>query len=394
MNAATLPVSLRKTLYYDILGTIDTKDVTMMPEENIFLGDIPNAPRTSTENAFFQTVFALGYSFGGTFQAPENKPQSATKKPLKYITSPGNVTPLFVPSTTINIAGTAPTGTTKVIVNDYTLRNFSSRKRSFTYTAKKEFGNLISGQNVYRVSFYSGTKILAEEALTLYHSTTVPELDKMKSEWEKANAPAPIPVVIPKDLDPKKLYNREGKLLTFHIVVQANSPYLSRIAESTAQKLREFGTEVQVQEIPLTDITKNLSDPNFSYDMIFTGVHLGLFYYNVSPFLHSSQIKTGYNMTRLKDTTLDTLLGRLTDRLYYTTPDKLRDIQLGIQKILERESIIFTLGSPFEYIETKDTILGLKIPEFMAGREMLVDITTRGYFKQGYRRSSETKTVI
>ena len=99
-------------------------------------------------------------------------------------------------------------------------------------------------------------------------------------------------------------------------------------------------------------------------------------------------------MTRLKDTTLDTLLGRLTDRLYYTTPDKLRDIQLGIQKILERESIIFTLGSPFEYIKTKDTILGLKLPEFMAGREMLIDITTRGYFKQGYRRSPETKTII
>lgn len=87
-------------------------------------------------------------------------------------------------------------------------------------------------------------------------------------------------------------------------------------------------------------------------------------------------------MMRIKDAGLDTLLNRLTDRLYYTTPDKLRDIQLAVQKIMEREMLVFTLGSPYEYIETKESILGLKIPEFMAGREMLLDIISRGYFKE------------
>ncbi len=85
---------------------------------------------------------------------------------------------------------------------------------------------------------------------------------------------------------------------------------------------------------------------------------------------------------RIKDSGLDTLLNRLTDRLYYTAPDKLRDIQLGIQKIMEREMVVFTLGSPYEYIETKESILGLKMPEFMAGRENLLDLISRGYFKE------------
>ena len=80
----------------------------------------------------------------------------------------------------------------------------------------------------------------------------------MKSEWETANTPKPTPIVIPKDLDPKKLYNREGKLLTFRIIVQSNNPYLSNIANETAAKLREFGTEVDLQELSLTDIKKNL----------------------------------------------------------------------------------------------------------------------------------------
>lgn len=274
MNASTLPVNLRKSMFYDILSSIDTKDETIMPEENIFLGDIPNSSRTAGENAFFQTVFSLGYSFGGTFQAPENKPQPSPKTPLKYITSPGNVSPLFVSTGTIIIGGTAPSGTTKVIVNDYTLRNFSSRKRAFTYTAKKEFGNLVTGQNTYRASFYAGSKLLAEEAVIIYHSTDTTELGKMNSDWDKAHTPAPVPVVIPKDLDPKKLYSHDGKLLTFRIIVQSENPYLSRIALAAAEKLREFGTEVSVRELSIADIKKNLIDPNFSYDIIFTGVDL------------------------------------------------------------------------------------------------------------------------
>ncbi len=37
MNASTLPVSLRKSIFYDIFASINTKDDTLMPEENIFL---------------------------------------------------------------------------------------------------------------------------------------------------------------------------------------------------------------------------------------------------------------------------------------------------------------------------------------------------------------------
>jgi hypothetical protein len=123
-------------------------------------------------------------------------------------------------------------------------------------------------------------------------------------------------------------------------------------------------------------------------------VHLGLFYYNVWPFLHSNGIKNWYNLIRLKDSTLDILVTRLTERLYYNAPDRLREIQINIQKILERESAVFTFWSPYEYIVTKNTLLGLKLPEFMAGREMLIDILSRWYFKEGYKRTNETKSIF
>jgi hypothetical protein len=59
MNTSTLPVALRRTLFTDILATINTEESSLLKQENIFLGDIPNTPRAATENAFFQTVFGL-----------------------------------------------------------------------------------------------------------------------------------------------------------------------------------------------------------------------------------------------------------------------------------------------------------------------------------------------
>lgn len=395
INAARVPLSLRKSIYQDILGTIDAKDPSLMPEENIFLGDIPNAPRTVTESSFFQAVSALGYSYGGTFQAPENKPTTTPKKPLSYISSPGTVSPLFVSNATIDIRWTAPAGTTKVIINDYTLRNFVAKKRTFVYTAKKEFTNLTIGQNIFRVSFYGGTKLLAEESVTIYHDTDSAGLEKMRTTWEKENTTVTAaPVVIPTNLDPKKLYNREGRALSLKIIVQSDTPYLRRMADETKKKLEELWAEALIEELSVTDIKSNVSNPDFSYDIVFTGVNLGLFYYNVWSFLHSNQVKNGYNISRLKDSTLDTLVTRLTDRLYYSTPDRLRDIQVNIQKILDREFIVYTLGSPYEYIGTKNTMRGVKIPEFLTGREMLIDIMTRWYFKEGYKLSSEPKNII
>lgn len=331
INAARVPLSLRKSLYQDIFGTIDTKDISLMPEENIFLWDIPNAPRIINESSFFQAVSALGYSYGGTFQAPENTPTTTPKKPLSYITNPGNVSPLFVSNPTIDIRWTAPAGTTKVIINDYTLRNFIPKKGTFVYTAKKEFTNVTIGQNIYRVSFYADTKLLAEESVIIYHDTDQANLEKIKTTWEQENTTAPVAPVAPTNLDPKKLYNRDGKVLSLKIIAQSESPYFKRIADEIKKKLEELGAEAVIEELAISDIQSNISKPDYSYDIVLTGVNLGLFYYNVS-FLDSDQIKNGYNISRINNTEIDALVSRLTDRLYYDAPDRLRDIQINIQK--------------------------------------------------------------
>jgi len=48
---------------------------------------------------------------------------------------------------------------------------------------------------------------------------------------------------------------------------------------------------------------------------------------------------------------------KLTERLYYNSPDKLRTIEAEIQGILESESIFFPIGTPEESWYIKKYVL-------------------------------------
>jgi ABC-type oligopeptide transport system substrate-binding subunit len=111
------------------------------------------------------------------------------------------------------------------------------------------------------------------------------------------------------------------------------------------------------------------------------------------PFFHSGQIKNGFNISRIRNASLDSLTEKLIERLYYNSPDKLRNIETEIQKILESESIIFPLGTPEESWYIKNYVLGVTSSSFFSGKEMISDLVTKSYFKEGYKRSSEAKTV-
>lgn len=112
-----------------------------------------------------------------------------------------------------------------------------------------------------------------------------------------------------------------------------------------------------MQYVSPTDLTKIVSEQNTPYDIVLTNTHLGLFHYDVFPFFHSSQIKNGLNIARIRNASLDSSLEKLTDRLYYNAPDRLRSLQTEIQKILDNESIFFPLGTPQESWYIKNYVL-------------------------------------
>ena len=135
---------------------------------------------------FAKSASSLGYYFGGTapVKAVSAEPVSL-EKPLRDITHPGKVTPVFSSAETVEISGIVPRGTTKVVINDYTLQNFVASRKQFLYNARKDYKNLTDGVNTYRVSFYSGRKLLDQESTTVYYNSDSKELEKLRTEWKK-----------------------------------------------------------------------------------------------------------------------------------------------------------------------------------------------------------------
>jgi hypothetical protein len=129
------------------------------------------------------------------------------------------------------------------------------------------------------------------------------------------------------------------------------------IAEKLQTKLQDLAVEVDIQYLPLTDIRKIVTNQTVPYDIVLAGVNLGLFHYNVLPFFHSGQIKNGFNISRIRNATLDSTMEKLVERLYYNAPDRLRTIETEIQKILDSESVLFSLGTPEESLYIKNYVL-------------------------------------
>ncbi|MEI6711015.1 MAG: hypothetical protein WCK88_01925 [bacterium] len=277
LNADRIPKALRKAISNDVINHIEFPKDHLIPYENIFLGEVPNAPKDNSEPLFFQTAFSLGYTFGGTAPLPASvKPASPKLDVLKYITQPGTVSPLFLSSDLIDIQGTAPLNTKKVVVNGYPLQGFRLDNRHFSYKARKEFKNLVEGENIYTVQFFSNIKLISEEKLTVFYSSDTAKLNTLQQEWTEKNTPVVEPPVTTPPIagtDPKKLYDKNRQPLVFHILVQSGVPLFQDIAQKIQSKLQDLAVGVDIKYLSLADIHKTVNDSS-PYDIVLASIDL------------------------------------------------------------------------------------------------------------------------
>jgi hypothetical protein len=71
----------------------------------------------------------------------------------------------------------------------------------------------------------------------------------------------------------------------------------------------------------------------------------------------------------------------------------MRNFETNATKILDQEAVFFPLASPYDFIYSKNRVLGLSVPKFISGRESLIDILSKTYLKEGYKLSKDSKTL-
>ncbi len=266
-----------------------------------------------------------------TEEPPEADPDDTSA--VTFITTPNAGKDWETTDTKITITGTVPPKTKAVFVDDYELKKFVPGDPGWSYVASKEFGNLKTGRNVFRVyatNFNGEQKEI--DAITIAVGTTLELSQKEFDKIQQENAMA-------QDLPIRR--NKEGSELTLRLITSEQPEAYGKVAERLQAQWKKLGVRLLIQVLPSDTFQERLSKRD--YDLLIFGQNLG---YNLDayPYWHSSQAKEGgYNLSQFKNFAVDSLLEKA--RLQ-TDLDQRKKTLNDIQEIMSKEAPAIFLYSP------------------------------------------------
>ena len=139
--------------------------------------------------------------------------------------------------------------------------------------------------------------------------------------------------------------------------------------------LLEIWISVEIKPISINELWKTIINKN-SYDMILAWINLWYFDYNIFPYFHSSQAKSGYNFSNIKKTSLDILL----EDLKSIWDNK--ETKEKILEILKNEQIIKTLYTPKLSLLIDKNIKNTIVSEKMIDKSDRKNIFNNIYIKE------------
>lgn len=252
-----------------------------------------------------------------------------------------------------------------------------------------------------------GGKKIAKETLTLYRSSSQEELDAKEKEYlgkissEKTNSELEskkreqtkktlTEKIVP--LDSAYYYNRDLKKMSLNLSFTNQSSFFKPIAQDIQSTLEQIGIEMTIQELKTEDIQNIVANGEKKYDMILTGINLGLFDYNIFPFFHSGQAEKGFNFSKMKNVALDILLEKL--KSSQLNSESLNYIKSEILDILKKENVVFTLYSPYNSFFIDKNLKQVKTVNVIPYSSSIYDLGENMYLKEGRTLDINSKSFI
>lgn len=277
----------------------------------------------------------------------------------------------FVTKDDILLEWKVESGVDEVYINDNKIENFKVWDETFFYRLKTSYNNISPWKNNYKIYFSKdGIKTLKDEINFLLNSDKdklledekkfVLELaeenkkieeenNKLTKAEEEQNKKDAINQ-IDKDkfdkvnkLDENIYYDKDLNPYTLRLYYLNTEKALDQTANFVKSSLKELWIEIELVPFDLNNVAKVLANKD-DYDMILTWVNLWIFEYNIFPYFHSSQSKTGYNFSNIKKTSLDILLEELKSNTL--SNDKIIENETKVLEILKDEQVIKTLYTP------------------------------------------------
>ncbi|MFB0965603.1 MAG: ABC transporter substrate-binding protein [Patescibacteria group bacterium] len=415
-NASKMPDELRRYVL-SVVGNAKIAEKAAnagKPVSNPFFTDDSIVPEPDNKN-YDGLLAKLGYFKKAELISDAEKAakDNAAKKTVsvsynRYFQSPSN-RKVYVggDSDDILVSGVVPDSVTEVYVNDYELKNFVPKSGKFYYRAKIAIGTMKEGKNVYSLAFTdaSGKKAF-RESLTIEYVKDATAREARRAELaaaEKAsavqetNSGALVTAELAKarakyeSLSDTGYFNKDGKRLTLKLSYVEVAPEISGMADAVAESLEAVGIAVEKTAISPDDFNTVVKDGKKDYDLLLTGVNLGLMGYNVFPFFHSGQAEIGFNFSKVKNPDLDTLLEELKSK--DLGEEGLRAVRDRVLAILKREAVVLTFTRPAVPYSIDRGVRKAQIVETLPTSSYLYDVLEDSYVKESRLADFRTKSV-
>lgn len=345
---------------------------------------------------------------------PEDLSIETYQQDSKYITSPAYVDLYnFITKDDVLISWPVSGNVEAVFVNDYKLASFSQGNSNFYYRLKESIWTLKAWVNTYKIYFQvAGKKEFKEEITFVYYNDkeVLKKAEKdlaisiFKKNWEAENKKVEAQKVeTPKVEEPKESFSERLAKLDENFYYDNNLKeftlnlyYLNDGKKETTDtvnfitnSLKELWIKVEGHSFDFKELANILSSKE--YDMILTWIHLWYINYNLFPYLHSSQAKSGYNFSNIRKPALDLLLEEQKESIL--SEDRRKQIRQKVITILKDEQVMKTLYTPkINLLIDKNNIKLDKKYEFIPYKSERHNILENSYTKESKKINFEWKS--
>jgi len=311
-------------------------------------------------------LYDAGWSYPGSQSAAKKAAVAAVQpdETAAYITQPSSDRYFTTDKTEFFLQGTAPAGTTAVIVNGYQLKTFAAGS-TWTYKASTAISTLKDGENEYIVEGMVNGAKQELDRLTVWRGTNA----EASASWLAAKTtnemshsePVEEPHEETKEVDenaPRLRQNEAGETLSLHLIFPADREEFVSVADMLSEQWLERGVEIILEPLSQLAFFERLNSRD--YDMALFGQNLG---YNLDayPFWHSSEARPhGSNLSNLRSSAVNAWLEQ-TRSSFNSSERRKRLASL-------REAIADEVPAIMLYTPTYSFVIDKKIKNFNLGR--------------------------
>ncbi len=286
----------------------------------------------------------------------------------------------------------------EIYVNGYKLQWYNVWDKDFFYKLKKDFKNISTWENKYKVEFKVWNELKFIEEFTIFLNTDWNALNQIKAKYAPVWETKVENVEVNKDrlnkilaLEPKFYYNNDLQKFEINLYYIDNKKELLKPVELIKSKLEEKWIWVIATWYNLQKLNETILSWKKDYDLMLIWIDLWNNFFNLFPYFHSSQSWNNFNFSNFKNPYADIILEKLNQELL--SKEEREKQENDLLKYIQEANIIKTIYQTKKAVYIDKNIKNVVIPDWFSSSNEILDALKVWYITSDKRIQKQTKNV-